>query len=55
MTLPPSIRTREGETHQLEGKWSELPPGGPLRSEMLAQKRKQTQHACGYRTRSDFS
>jgi len=34
MTLPPSLRIREGETHQL----GECPPGGPFRSEMLSQK-----------------
>jgi hypothetical protein len=35
MTLPPYTRTRKGETRQL-GEWSELPPGGPLRYEMLS-------------------
>jgi len=35
MTLPPYSRTREGEVHQL-GEWSERPPGGLLRYEMLS-------------------
>jgi hypothetical protein len=36
MTLPPYTRTREGETRQLGGEWSELPLGGPLSYEKLS-------------------